>query len=441
MEVDEMGLTGTKIAVWSSHDPTTSRQSSGSRQVVSAGRPCVLVFGAGAQGNVVATLLARAGDVGSIVLADLDEARAGETARSIGSDKVRSARADVTAVDETAALIRAGGFDLVVNVAPPQFIPRAMKAALQAKCNYLDLSSVSLYEIDGLPYEQMQDAAAWADSGRIALINAGSAPGLTNIMARDAADRIGEIDRIAIKDFCLTTCDEYVPLWILSVYAIDCATEPWIWEDGRPRRMPIFSGEETYDFPPPIGARGKVYLHAHEEPVSIPLHLGKPVRYCDYKIGEPDIDSWRFLVERLRLMDETPVQVGGVAVRPRDLLLKVLPPTPSPQRVVQLVKEGRLQSRCILTCDVTGRLDGCPATIKSWTDSPDLASASRLIPGASDISLLTSAPAAVFALMILRRQIPRTGVVLPESLGVEERDLLKKGIAEVGITLRSTVTR
>jgi saccharopine dehydrogenase-like NADP-dependent oxidoreductase len=201
--------------------------------------------------------------------------------------------------------------------------------------------------------------------------------------------------------------------------------------------VPIFSGEEIYDFPPPIGAAGKVYLHAHEEPVTIPLHLGKPVRYCDYKIGEPDIDAWRFLVERLRLMDERPVDVGGVAVRPRDLLLKILPPTPSPQRVVQLVKEGRLQSRCMLTCDVSGWKDGRPAAIQSWTDSPDLAAACRLIPGASDISLLTSAPAAVFALMILRRQIDRTGVVLPESLGDEERGLLRKGIAECGISLRS----
>jgi len=400
------------------------------------GAKTVLVLGGGAQGNVIATVLARAPDVGRIVLADRDLGRAAETAVSIGGDKVRPARVDVTAVGETAALMRAGEFDLVVNVAPPQFIPQAMKAALHAGRNYLDLSSVSLYEIDGLPYEQMQDAAAWAASGRTALINAGSAPGLTNIMAREGADLLDEIDRIAIRDFALTTCDEFVPLWILSVYAIDCATEPWIWEDGRPRKMPIFSGEELYDFPPPIGRKGKVYLHAHEEPVTIPLHLGKPVRYCDYKIGDPDIDAWRFIVERLRLMDATPVEVGGVTVRPRDLLLAMLPPTPSPQRVMQLVADGRLESRCMLTCDVSGTRAGRPEAVRLWTDSPDLAGACRLIPGASDISLLTSVPAAVFALMILRRQIDRPGVVLPETLGRAERDQLLGGIAEYGIEIR-----
>lgn len=403
---------------------------------MSGGRFRVLVLGAGAQGNVVATLLSRASDVERIVLADLDGARAEETARSVGSDKVRTATADVTDVEGTARLMRDGGFDIVVNVAPPQFIPQAMHAALVAGRAYLDLSSVALYEIDGLPYEQMQEAQAWERSGRIALINAGSAPGLTNVMARDAADQLDTIESIAIKDFALTEGEGYVPLWIPSVYAIDCATEPYVWEEGRPKRVPIFSGEEMYDFPAPLGVRGKVYLHAHEEPVSIPLHLGREVRRCDYKIGEPDIDAWRFMVERLRLMDERPIALRGGTVSPRDLLLAILPPTPSPQRLMQLVREGRLRSRSMLVADVTGRRDGRPVRLQAFTEGPDLAESCRIVPGASDISLVTSAPAAVFALMILRGQIDRRGVVLPESLSPAERDLLKEGIAACDIRIR-----
>ena len=63
----------------------------------------VLILGAGAQGNVVGTVLSRADDVGRIVLADLDAARAEETARSIGSDQVEVARDD-----EARALARLG---------------------------------------------------------------------------------------------------------------------------------------------------------------------------------------------------------------------------------------------------------------------------------------------------------------------------------------------
>jgi saccharopine dehydrogenase-like NADP-dependent oxidoreductase len=402
-----------------------------------SGRFRVLVLGAGAQGNVVATLLSRAPDVETIVLADLDEERAAETARSVASAKVSTARADVTAVEATAALMRAGEFDLVVNVAPPQFIPQAMHAALLAERNYLDLSSVSLYEIDGLPYEQRQEADAWERSGRIALVNAGSAPGLTNIMAREAADHLDDVERIAIKDYAHTEGEGYVPLWIASVYAIDCATEPYIWEDGAPKKVPIFSGEEIYDFPPPLGVKGKLYLHAHEEPVTIPLHLGRPVRHCDYKIGEPDIDAWRFMVERLRLMDERKIQVrGGAEVSPRDVLLAMLPPTPSPQRLARLVREGRLTSRSMLVVEVTGTRGGRTVRLQSYTEAPDLAESGRIVPGSSDISLVTSAPAAVFSLMILRGQIAGRGVILPESLSHAERDLLKRGIAECDIRIR-----
>src|SRR5260221_3063977 len=399
----------------------------------------ILIVGAGAQGNVVGWVLSKAPEIGRITLADLDTHRAEETARSIGGDTTRTERVDVTNVEETAGLIRRGGYDLVVNVAPPQFIPHVMKASLDADRDYLDLSSVSLYETDGLPFEQLQFADRWKASGRTALINGGSAPGLTNIMAREGADLLDEVDRIEIKDYAITECDEYLPLWILQVYIIDCATPPYIWENGRPKTMPIFSGEEIYDFPPPVGRSGKVYLHAHEEPGTIPLYLGKPVRYCDYTIGEPDIDTWRFTAERLKLMDEKEVEVRGVKVRPRDLLLRMLPPTPSPQRVAELSARGRLKSRSMQTCDVTGLRNGRPLRIRLWTENPDLAGACRLIPGASDISLATSVPAAVFSLMLLRGQIRGPGLVLPESLGREARDIFHKGIAEYEIFIRKKI--
>jgi saccharopine dehydrogenase-like NADP-dependent oxidoreductase len=188
-----------------------------------------------------------------------------------------------------------------------------------------------------------------------------------------------------------------------------------------------------------VGQPGKVYLHAHEEPVSLPLFLGKPVRHCDYKIGEPDIDAWRFLVERLRMMDKTPIEVGGVRVRPRDMLLKMLPETPSPRRVAELAASGRLSGRSMQTCDVTGTRRGRPVHVRMWTENPDLKRACELIPGASDISLATSVPAAIFSLMILRGQIRSHGLVLPETLGRGERDTFLEGIAPYEIALRRQV--
>lgn len=396
----------------------------------------VLIVGAGAQGNVVAVVLAQAEDIGALVLADLDPERARETAANVGSDKVRVDRVDADDLDRTTALLRAGRFDLVVNTALPEFIPKVMLAALRADTSYLDLSSALFYERRGKPIEQLEHEEEWLASGRTALVNAGSAPGLTNVMAREGADDLDEVESIRIRDYSVVSSDRFVALWSLPVFLLDCATEPTIWEGGGPKRVPIFTGEEMYDFPPPIGRRGKVYLHAHEEPVTLPLFVGKPVLYCDYKIGEPDIDAWRLLVQGLGLLDDAPVEVQGVRLSPREFVLKRLPRTIAPQALLELAGSGRLNSQSMVVCEVAGRKDGRPARVVLWSDSPDLRTASTIVRGTSDVSLVTSVPAATFSLMLLRGQIRRTGVVLPEMLGPEERSIFYRGIGRFGIQVR-----
>lgn len=399
----------------------------------------VLVVGAGAQGNVVAGVLSRADDIGALVLADLDPDRARETAANIGCDKIRVDRVDAGDLDRTTGFLRAGRFDLVVNTALPELIPEVMLAALRAGTNYLDLSSALFYERRGKPIEQLEHEEEWRTSGRTALVNAGSAPGLTNVMAREGADDLDDVESIRIRDYSIVTSDRFVALWSLPVFLLDCATEPMIWEDGRPKRVPIFTGEEMYDFPPPIGRRGKVYLHAHEEPVTIPLFVGKPVRHCDYKIGEPDIDSWRLLVQGLGLLDDTPIEVQGVRLSSREVLLKRLPRTIAPQRLLELVGSGSLNSQSMVVCEVAGTKNGRAARVMLWSESPDLRTASTIVRGTSDVSLVTSVPAATFSLMLLRGQIRRTGVVLPEMLGPDERSIFYRGIGRFGIQVRKRI--
>jgi lysine 6-dehydrogenase len=392
-----------------------------------------LVIGAGAQGNVVCWVLSRQEDIGAIVLADIDIERARETAGNIGSDKVRVDRIDASNVEEMTPFMESGRFDIVINVTLPEFIPRVMLAALRSRTNYVDLSSILLHSRKGKAIEQLEFEEEWKESGRTALVNGGSAPGLTNIMAREGVDELDEVDKVLVRDYSITESDELIAFWSLPIYLMDCVTESTIWEDGRPKNVPIFSGEEYYDFPPPLDHRGKVYHHCHEEPATIPLFVGKPVGYCDFKSGDPEVDLWRFVVRELGLMDTTPLEVEGGRVRPRDVLFKKLPRTISPQRLLDLAEKGRVNSRSIVLCDVAGKKHGRDVNVKLWSDSPDLRAACRIVRGTSDVSLLTSVPAAIFSLMLLRGQLSRTGVVLPETLTPEERSVFYRGIGEYGI--------
>ncbi len=250
--------------------------------------------------------------------------------------------------------------------------------------NYLDMASNEMLESrtgktvqEEFLVEQFEFARDFEAAGLKALILAGGDSGLVNIMAREAADKLDEIDYIGIKDFGIIECDQPVALWSLATYLEDCAEQGVYWEDGRYKYAPIFSDEEEYYFPPPLDHRGKVYYHTHEEPVTIPKFIGKPVKYCDFKLGDPDSQMWRFIIEGLGLMETRPMDINGVKVSPRDVLLKKIPPTLSPKKCVQLVKNGQIMSRLQLAVDVKGKKDGKHQHYKMWTDSPNIVKVSE----------------------------------------------------------------
>ena len=395
----------------------------------------VLIIGAGTQGNVISGILASAEDVGAVVLGDIDVARAREVARYVGSNKITARQMDASHIAAMKAFMDHDGFDLVVNATLPVFDRPIMQACAGAGINYLDMASNEMLVSstaetvqDPFLVEQLEYHEGFKAAGLKALILAGGDSGLVNIMAREAADQLDEIDYIGIKDYGIIECEKPVALWSLSTYLDDCAEEAVYWEDGHYKYAPIFSGEEDYYFPPPLDHWGKVYYHTHEEPVTIPKFIGKPVKYCDFKLGEPSIDTWRFIIDGLGLMGTEPVDIKGAKVAPRDLLLKLIPDTLTPGQCVDMVNKKEIMSRLQLAVDVKGKKDGKAFHYKMWTESPNIVEACSKIPGTNDVSWITSVPASVLSLMLLRGQIKHTGVFPCEVLDSEERRIFFEGI-------------
>jgi saccharopine dehydrogenase-like NADP-dependent oxidoreductase len=63
-----------------------------------------------------------------------------------------------------------------------------------------------------------------------------------------------------------------------------------------------------------------------------------------------------------------------------------------------------------------------------------------MIPGANDVSWMTSIPASILSLMILRGQIEKAGVYPCETLDREQREIVFNGIREWEITVKKQVT-
>jgi len=403
----------------------------------------VMIVGAGAQGNVIAGILAKAEDVSRIMLVDLDVERAAEVAEYLKSDKIQVEKADASNKAQLVELFKKDDYDLVVNATLMTFNRQIIEASLETGSHYIDMASDEfLPEKDGKQYltEQLEYAEEFEKKGLMANILAGGDSGLVNVMAKEAVDELDEVDYIGIKDYGVVTCDEPVAMWSFQTYLEDCADKAIYWEDSQYKWAEPFTGEEEYYFPAPLNLTGKVFYHNHEEPLTIPQFIGKPVKYVDFKMGDPDSATWEFLLEGLKLMNEDVVDVKGSKVSVKDVFCKQLPKTLTPKKCIDLVKEKRVQSQAVLAVDVKGTKAGKKLHYKMWTDSPDIEKACSMIPGTSDVSWITSVPASILSLMILRGQIKRTGVFPCEVLNKEERKIFFEGIKEWEVIIHKQIT-
>ncbi|MDJ0787638.1 MAG: saccharopine dehydrogenase NADP-binding domain-containing protein [Myxococcota bacterium] len=154
--------------------------------------PHVVFLGAGGMGRVAIETAAAFEGVGEIVVADLDAASAeAVVARCAASSrtKMRAVSIDVTDAAALGELLRPA--DVVLNTTGPFYrlgVP-VLRGAIDAGCHYLDICD------DWEPTLEMlalDDAAR--SQGVLAVIGMGASPGLSNLMARQACERLDRVD-------------------------------------------------------------------------------------------------------------------------------------------------------------------------------------------------------------------------------------------------------
>ncbi len=392
----------------------------------------VLVVGTGAIGIVIASELAKNPEVEEVRLADINLQRAERIRDWLKSEKVSAHRVDAGKPDDVVRV--AEGVDVIVNATLPRFNLTIMDAALRAKANYVDLA---MYDYSSF-LKQLELNDKWKEAGLTALLNAGSSPGITNVLAAHAADRLDRVDKIRIRIFDSVESKEIVSTWSPKVMWDDMATEPVVYENGEFKRVPLFSGEEIYNFPDPIGPQ-TVVSHVHEEPVTLPRFIGKGLKYVDLKLGTPDMPTVKFVVE-LGLLDDEPVDVGGVKVVPQDLFFKLIPPTLSFEEVEDKIKAGTLiDARECYVVEVEGEKAGKKMTYIFSVPFPSLREVQEKLPGATHESYVTGVSAAIFTEMVCTGDIKAKGVFLPECLELEARETFIAKLAEKDIKIHERV--
>ena len=374
----------------------------------------IFVLGAGATGSLLAQLLERQGH--EVTCGD----RNPERARRFFRKKSAIAIVPVNARNLWGIVRAARGCQLLVNASPAVYNEIILRAALRIRSHYLDMAA----HLTRQPFrsEQLRYAKRFEAKNRAAVINAGIAPGLTNLLVRRSDELLDEIQTVHIRLFEETESAGPVSQWSPEVSFDEATSRPRIYRNGRFQLAKRFSERERFHFPPPIG-EAPVYLAAQDEVGTLPHFI--PMREMDVKIGGGEMETLRRWYRQ------------GKLSRSRGMARARFPATPTPRALKRLVGRGRLSNARFAIAAIVHGIKAEQPTVLRWDVAvPSLFQIRRQGFQRSPIAWATATMTSLFV-----KHFPRddAGVFPPEQLPPELRRAILAGARARGIhvTLRT----
>jgi lysine 6-dehydrogenase len=291
-------------------------------------------------GSAIARDLVRSKEVDEVAVFDVDRKRLNSLVRTEPSEKLAIKRHDVTRRSETARFLR--NFDVGVGALPHGLSEYAIESTLQAGVSFVDL-------IFGWRFEQGRVNLSAKKKGITIIPACGLAPGLTNILAIDAAEKMEEVNEVHIKVGGIPERPK-PPLNYRIVFSFEAVLEEYtrkakIVRNGRLTEVEALSGLETITFPKPIGRCECFYTDG----LSTLTQTMKGVKEMDEKtIRWPGHAAQiRTLIE-CGLLETHPVSIDGQRIVPREFVSKT---------ISERIKLGKERDLTLLRVDVTGKRD------------------------------------------------------------------------------------
>jgi saccharopine dehydrogenase (NAD+, L-lysine-forming) len=363
----------------------------------------VVLGGAGLTGKCAVRDLIRSPKVSEVVVADIDEARARKFASSLKSRKITDATVDVRNRASTAALLKDA--DVALNMVQYYFNLDVMKSALIAKVHYLDLGG--LYHTTR---KQLKLNGDFKRAGLTAVVGMGCVPGVSNVMARWAVDRLDSVDTIRIRDGwrdLTTNAPRFVATWSIETLTDEFQQNAILYENGAYKEVPPITLGETVTLPSPIG-EVEAFTTLHSELATFPSSFkNKGIRNVNWKEG--GAKGWHLdyqLIMALGLTRREPLKVKGTSVSPRDVFLRLL-------ETKNLI--GHPENITPVDCEcsrveVVGKKHGKPTELQL-----EVFYRSKKEWRVSSAQYGVGIPASIVAQMLGGGQIERAGVVPPEN--------------------------
>ncbi|MFI5006012.1 MAG: saccharopine dehydrogenase family protein [Solirubrobacterales bacterium] len=382
-------------------------------------KPLVAVLGgAGAMGRAVVFDLARQGL--RVLVLDRDLGAAQAVTRTYGAGRATAGAVAARDTATLAARLREVRAAVIVNAGPYTFNLAVMAAALEARCHYMDLGG--LFHTTRV---QLTHHADFRRHGLLALLGMGSAPGITNVLARAAADPLPHVRAVRVynggADFTrypAPVAFGFAPATVLDEFTL----APVVFTRGRFRsELPLTGGEDVlFD----VGLQ-RTHLSLHSEVATLPLsYRPKGIRECFFKIAyDPGLIEKLKLLIGLGLTDRRP---GLRGVAPRDMLLDCFATLPKAPAFID--------DRDCMAVVVDGEDAKGPVSVRY-----DLTARPQHRPPLSAVARDTGFAPAIAVGLLLDDRIRERGVLPPEQCVPVEPFL--EALAERGMPARVSISR
>jgi saccharopine dehydrogenase (NAD+, L-lysine-forming) len=291
---------------------------------------------------------------------------------------------------------------VVINNVNYYFNCQIMEACLEAGVHYIDIGGLYVETVKQMKYHEQ-----FKEAGLIAIPGIGGTPGLTNVSARWAADRLDTVSEI---NFYCGSNDWSTSSKVFDVsYAIETIMDEFVMRpieylNGELVEIEPGAGGMMVQYPEPVG-RQYAFHTMHSEIATVPDSFrDKGLHTCTFRVGFPDDTMDKFkLISGLGFNEIKEIEVDGVTVNPMKVLKKLMELQPEEAEVV-------INDCDIIKTEVKGTKDGVyteyvvEAVCRPNREWPELLGAQVYIGGAPSWA----------AQMLLRGQITGAGVLAPE---------------------------
>jgi lysine 6-dehydrogenase len=380
----------------------------------------VLVFGGGGKmGSTVAFDLLRNPEVTAVGLADRSHGALENAKAWLKNPKIVTHQVDVNKKDELMSLMKQ--YDVGINTLPDRRTSyQAVDAAVRCGFNFVDILEEyhrrpDAYEVEGLQLPSgmaLNDYGDWIHETAIAnnvtfMDGIGFAPGMSNVTCGEGIRKldvaevcIARVGGVPMKEAAARHPLRYMITWAFSHVLREYVIKVCVLQNGQVVEVDASSGREQFLF-------DKLGRH---EALECAITPGMPSfiftrpglkEFAEKTVRWPGHWDGVQTLKECGMLDLDPVDVNGVKVVPREVLLARIEP--------RLRAQPGETDVCIMYNTVDGLKDG-----KKTRVSYHLWDEADTINSVSSMGRVTGYSAAIGAVMVGKGMITDKGIVPPE---------------------------